>query len=773
MRPWILIAGPSALLFLASAASAADPYEPNDDAATATAAGKVGFARGPVELPADDEDWYRFFLPSSAGSLVAEVSFDDVTWDTVVALELWSGDGAKRLASAPSAGAGGVRSVSLPSAAAGQYFVRVAHVSGADLPEYTLRTTRDNDDDESNEVSSDAADAGHVGFVRSGRVLLATDADWYRFVVPEEGSRVTAEVTFDAGAWSGAPALEVRSASGTAVLAQGAGADGRWTAHTGALDTGAYLIRVAHTGGGDVLDYTLRTWRDDNADEPNDTAGNATWAGRIGFRRADRVLGFDDVDAYDFAVPPDTPSLDIALSFDSAAHAADVVADFVVVDSDDVETPVLTGVRAPFRETVAAPPGGVWRAYVRHVGGDAVSSYAIQAHAPIDVAPVPAIVTTAGAPVELFLSVSGGIEPYRLEPNTGYDVPAGLAFDGAALRIAGTARTAGRYVFVVSCADSGSPVNRREFVMTMDVNPALELRVGEFLAFPAGRTAARPLPVVGGTASFVVTTLSGALPAGVTIDAGHLSFAGAATLPESGGSVPFAFGVTDAAGLSADAETTCVVCAEPGAVTLGGGPSAAGVWVDAVRGSAISARVTTVRGSAKRALRAVVLGPDGTTSIGGAASGARGTVVLRRAVAPVSGRYFIVIASADGPEAEIDVTPRVTPPRSAGGRFEATGGNAPFEVSLGALEGATLVLTVRSLGGGPAAGVQSLVAPDGTVVAVDPADVRAKGRKVTATVTLPQGGTWRVLLPNDGAPEGSVTWTAKLVQPKGGTWSAD
>lgn len=776
MRGLILATGLVVLSVAASrdVALADSGEEPNDTAGTATLAGKVGFALDGRVLPAGDADWYRFTVPSDAGSVTAQVTYDATTYDTSFALEIRDADGGAILATAGQAATEGTREVSLSPAAAGTYLIRVAHASGADLGDYSIRTTRDNDVDESNDTAPLALHAGSVGFTLGGRVLPEFDSDWYEFDVPEQGSVVHAEMTYDAEAYPAVPAVEIRSGSGSSVLALASGSGGRLTAVSGALAAGSYSLRVAHPGGADILDYSLRTWRANDADESNDTVASATDAGSLGFRRADRVLPFGDVDAWRFTVPAAVPSLSVEALFDRAAHDAAVTVELRRTDGTLVPTFLTEGETGPIRITAYSVAAGSYAAVLRHTGGEAVSSYSIQASAPMAASGPAAVATSAGAPLDVPLTVTGGIPPYTFEANTNFTVPAGLEFDGPNSRIRGTAAVAGRYVFLVACSDSGTPAHRADVLLTFDVNPALDVRVGEFLAFAAGRGASRPVPAAGGTAPFSFELLSGALPDGITFAGGPLAFAGVAPAVEADAAgLPVSFRVTDASGLEDTASALCVVCAPVGSVPIAAGEAASGVWFDAVRGSAVSAKVTTTRGAAKRPLRAVLLGADGSTPVAAPVRGGNGTATLGRFVVPSSGRWYLVLASDEGDASSVDVRVRVSAPASASGRIDAVGGSAPYEAPFGAIDGATVVLTAKPRGGeGRVPNVRTLVAPDGRHVPVPPAAVRTKGSTLTITMPLDASGTWTALFSNDGAVTGSIDWKARISQPRDATYDA-
>ncbi len=777
-RPFVL-AGLLSLAIAAgrSAAFAQDPGpdEPNDVAAEATDVGSVGFALTERTLPVDDVDWYRFTVPTSGATVSVELALDAGLYDTSVLLEIRTADGATVLASGAPGEMNGVQIAVAGPLAAGTYLVKVVHESGMSLDDYSLRSTRDNDADESNDTAGTAADAGALGFVRTGRVLPATDADWYRFDVAEAGAVVVAEMIFDADAYAATPLLDIRAASGSTVLAAGVKtAEGRWTAQTSPLAAGTYLVRLAHGQGVDLLDYTIRTSRINDADEANDVLGSATDAGSVGFARRDRVLAFGDTDWYRFTVPAGAGPVTLDVSYDLDAHDTAMSVELRNAAGALIATASPASTAGPVRASAGILAEGTYHIRIAHDGGDAVPSYTVQAYTPLIASAPTQVQTSVGAQLNVPFDIRGGVRPYTLAVDPRFPVPPGLVFDGATGRMTGSVATAGRYSFIVSCTDGGLPASTANVLMELTVNPRLDVRVGEFTAFAAGRSAERPIPASGGTAPFTVTTNSGALPDGVSLTTGPLGFTGTALAPAPN-PLPFhvQFDVTDAAGLTDSVDTTCVLCSPFGTLALPGGEAATGVVFDAVKGSTVAVKVVTAKREAKRALRAVLLGADGVTEVDADVRAGNGTVAMPKFVAPATGRYFLVIAGAAGDATHLVATGRVTPPAKLTARVPFTGGATPLAVEVGAIGGATLTFSAKPDRNGPSLSIQGLLDPSGEPVAVDPAQIRTKAGTVSFTTPLATSGTWTVLVNAAAGSHTNVTWTATLKQPKKGTYSAD
>jgi hypothetical protein len=210
-----------------------------------------------------------------------------------------------------------------------------------------------------------------------------------------------------------------------------------------------------------------------------------------------------------------------------------------------------------------------------------------------------------------------------------------------------------------------------------------------------------------------------------------------------------------------------------GTHTLADGETATGVTFDAVKGSTVSVKVVTAKRAAKRALRAVLLGTDGTTEVDADIRTGNGTVSLPRFVAPATGRYYLVLASEAGAATQLVVTGRIAAPARGSGRVAVSGGAEPLAIEIGALDGAVLTFSARPGRKGPTLTVVGLLDPNGTPVAVDPGRVRTKAGAVSFSAPLGADGTWTVLVNAALGTETDVLWTWTVKQPKKAVFSAD
>ena len=97
-----------------------------------------------------------------------------------------------------------------------------------------------------------------------------------------------------------------------------------------------------------------------------------------------------------------------------------------------------------------------------------------------------------------------------------------------------------------------------------------------------------------------------------------------------------------------------------------------------------------------------------------------------------------------------------------------------FEIPIGVLAGAHATITVTpdresGLGVFPL----FLSDPAGNSVAIDAKQWVAKGNGFVLNANLPTGGTWKLVVRAKPGPEGSVRWSAKIRQPRHGTFSVD
>jgi hypothetical protein len=208
-------------------------------------------------------------------------------------------------------------------------------------------------------------------------------------------------------------------------------------------------------------------------------------------------------------------------------------------------------------------------------------------------------------------------------------------------------------------------------------------------------------------------------------------------------------------------------------VELADGASACGYWVDAVAGSTVKAVVATAPRQAKRTLRAVWIGPDGRVIDTKKLTGGKGRAKAAGLPCPASGRYFLVLASSDGPATVLRASGSDAPPARASGRIDAFAAASPQTFEIGAIAPAKfdLVLTPDPKSKLRVA-LSFVTSPSGAQVPLAGVVPDKKG-VVRFSTTLGESGTWKVVVASAPGTDGRLSWSMKLHQPKGTEYSAD
>ena len=156
-------------------------------------------------------------------------------------------------------------------------------------------------------------------------------------------------------------------------------------------------------------------------------------------------------------------------------------------------------------------------------------------------------VATQGTSYSETVSVTGGTAPYTYSL-TG-TLPAGLIFDPGTGKVTGTPTTAGTYSFTVTATDSASQANTGAAVYSLTVNAPASTFVfspgaGSLAKGTVGKTYSKTIAVTGGTAPYSYAVSSGALPAGLSLDAATGKITGK---PTGAGTYSFTVTATDSA----------------------------------------------------------------------------------------------------------------------------------------------------------------------------------------------------------------------------------
>ena len=146
-----------------------------------------------------------------------------------------------------------------------------------------------------------------------------------------------------------------------------------------------------------------------------------------------------------------------------------------------------------------------------------------------------------GTPYSAGLAASGGVTPYSWSVVSGA-LPAGLSLDAASGVISGTPQAAGTSTVTVEVTDASSPVPQTA-TATLSITVAqLSVTTSVLPQGTVGVSYSAALAAAGGTAPYSWSVVSGALPAGLSLDAATGVIAGK---PRAAGSSAVTFKVTD------------------------------------------------------------------------------------------------------------------------------------------------------------------------------------------------------------------------------------
>jgi hypothetical protein len=513
----------------------------------------------------------------------------------------------------------------------------------------------------------------------------------------------------------------------------------------------------------------------DDTVEPNDARTEAPSLGTVGLKRTGLVLNRFNEDWFSVTLADAATALVADATYDRVSLNSVVGVEIRDAGGALLATGSGVGATGPIRATTGSLPAGSYRVGVRHLSGVTVPSYTVQSYVPLVIDAVPLTDWTIGRDYDHAMGVGGGIEPYTLTA-IGASLPPGLALSQLNLHTIGTPTTPGTYSVSIELRDDGNPANVVTRSQGVTIHDLLKVAVARYVGFPAGRGLDLDLPTTGGTPPFTLSMPAGALPEGLAFAPNSLHVTGTASAQPS---VTLELDGVDVAGSADHIATRAVVAAATDVANapteLVAGDDACGWWFDAVKGSAVSFKVKTAKGRVKRLLTGAVLAPDRSEVLTAKVKGKLGGLSVSKLMCPESGRYYVIAASADGEATQLLGNIAVNPPKSGKAKLIDFAPTATTTVEVGALPGATLTLKfkgdkMQQL----TAKLVSLTKPDGTLVAFGPYVVN-DGFGGTLTVPTAEGGTWTVVLGATSATgnAGKLSYSYKLAQPKGGTYSAD
>ena len=512
----------------------------------------------------------------------------------------------------------------------------------------------------------------------------------------------------------------------------------------------------------------------DDASEPNDDRTEAASLGAVGVKRSGLLLNRFNQDWFSVTLSAAAPALLADATYDRVSFGTVVGVEIRDVAGTLLATGVPVGTTGPIRATTGPLAAGTYRIGVTHTSEVTIPTYSVQAYLALAVGSGPVKDWTIGRDFDQSLDITGGVPPYSVSGSGA--LPPGIVFSPLDQHVVGTPTTVGTFRFTTQVSDAGSPansINRSELVVIHDV---LKVAVARYVGFPVARELDLDLPTTGGTTPFALSMTAGALPEGLAFGPNSLHVTGTAAAQPS---VSLELDGVDVAG-SADHITTRAVVASatdiPNApAALAAGDDACGWWFDAVQGSTVSFKAKTAKGQVKRLLTGAVLAPDRSEVTTATVKGKLGGLSVSKLVCPLSGRYYVIAASADGEATQLLGSVAVTAPKSGKAKLVDFTQTATTTVEVGALPGAVLTLTMKGDKKQQLTPkVVSVTKPDGTPV-VFGQNVVTDGFNATLTMTLPEGGTWTIVVGATSATgnAGKLSYSYKLAQPKGAAYSAD
>lgn len=149
-------------------------------------------------------------------------------------------------------------------------------------------------------------------------------------------------------------------------------------------------------------------------------------------------------------------------------------------------------------------------------GASGSRAYSVTVNAGMAVGPAALPSAAVGAPYAQTVVATGGTGSYTYSVSLG-SLPAGLTLGSSTGALSGTPTAAGTSSFTITATDSNGATASRAYPFT--VNPALALNPATLPSGTAGTAYSQTLVASGGNGSFTYSVSTGALPAGLTLQA--------------------------------------------------------------------------------------------------------------------------------------------------------------------------------------------------------------------------------------------------------------
>ena len=341
--------------------------------------------------------------------------------------------------------------------------------------------------------------------------------------------------------------------------------------------------------------------------------------------------------------------------------------------------------------------------------------------APLNITGGPTGPVTAGTPIDIIFTGTGGVGPYKFSLSG--SLPPGTAFNNGVL--SGTPTTVGAFTFHVTITDSTGLVFSSDFTLT--VTPAALSLGGSLSGGKVGVAYTGQISATGGVGPYSYAGTG--LPDGLSLSAAG----GISGTPTAAGQFAFTATVTDSKGATAGGKFAIAIAPADLSIVTASLP-------DGVLGVAYTASLGASGGVPPYAWTVTGLPAGVTATADGAISGtptAAGkfpvTVSVRDAAGTFTPRLVLSLTIAPAP---LIITTASAPNGTVGtayaASFAASGGTAPYTFSASGLPAGLSMSAAGAISGTPTAPGAATI-----VVTVKDASAASTSRSFAVTIGLP------------------------------------